>query len=69
MSEGKPSIDVANDAELMTVIHACEGIFTALDWIDEGFLDERVFPKQIKNARACLLLAGKTLCEQAADRF
>lgn len=55
--------------ELMTVVHACEGIFAALDWIDEGFLDERVYLKQIKSARASLLLAGKTLCEQAAERF
>jgi hypothetical protein len=55
------------DADL--AIHALSGIFAALDWIDDGFLDDRVYPAQIETARTHLIAAGKLLCERTAERF
>ena len=58
-----------NKADTEMAIHALHGILTALDWIDDNFLDERALPDQIKTARTELIAAGKLICEQAAERF
>ena len=56
-----------DDAAL--AIYALHGIIRVLDWIDDGFLDDKASANQIKEARTRLLLAGRTICEQAAERF
>ena len=55
------------DAEL--AVHALHGILVALDWLDDGFLDDNVSAAQLKAARTELNLAGRLICERASERF
>ncbi|MGD9882949.1 MAG: hypothetical protein AB7F22_33715 [Reyranella sp.] len=48
-------------------IYALDGILAALDWLDEGWLDDKVDVDQLKAARTNLIAAGKLLCERTAE--
>ena len=56
-----------DDAAL--AIYALHGILTALDWLADRHLDDRVYPEQIEATRTRLLLAGRLICERTAERF
>lgn len=57
------------DANLQAAIHGCEGIFRALSWIDDGYLEGANSPGRIEETRALLIAAGEALCKMASDRF
>jgi len=63
----EPADTSAADTE--AAIYALDGIFAALDWLDEGWLDDKLYPAQLKTARTHLIAAGKLLCERTAERF
>jgi len=69
MSTTVPAKPAATKEDAELAIHALSGIFAALDWLDEGWLDDRLFPAQLKAARTELILAGRTICERTAERF
>lgn len=60
-------VDTDVDSEL--AVYALHGILSALDWIDDNFLEEKLYPAQIKEARSRLITAGKILCERTIDRL
>ncbi len=55
---------------MQSCIHGAEGIFIALSWIDEGYLDDAYDdPAVLANARALLIAAGEALCRVTSSRF
>lgn len=56
-----------HDAAL--ALYALHGVLTALDWLDDKILDDRVYPAQIETARTRLILAGRIICERTTERF
>jgi len=59
----------ATGADAEAAIYALDGILAALDWLDEGWLDDRLHAARFDTARTHLIAAGKLLCERTAERF
>jgi len=64
-----PQPERADVDDAALAIYALHGILTALDWIDDRYLDDRVYPAQIETTRTHLLLAGRLICERTSERF
>ena len=67
ITEPEPERADVHDAAL--ALYALHGILAALDWLDEGWLDDKVHDAQLKAARTHLLLAGRTICERTTERI
>ncbi|MGD9882866.1 MAG: hypothetical protein AB7U95_22395 [Reyranella sp.] len=59
----------ATSASAEAAIYALDGILAALDWLDEGWLDDKLHSAQLKAARTHLIAAGKLLCERTAEQL
>jgi hypothetical protein len=66
---GMTDPNAATGAEVDMAVHALHGFFAALDWLDEGWLDDKLHAAQFKAARTHLIAAGKLLCERTVERL
>lgn len=64
-----PQLEPADIHDAALALYALDSIFAALDWIDDGYLDDRVKPAQIATARTHLILAGRIICERTTERI
>lgn len=67
IAQPEPERADVHDAAL--ALYSLDGILAALDWLDEGWLDDKLHAAQLKAARTHLILAGRTICEQTTERL
>jgi hypothetical protein len=61
--------DCPDEGDMQLALYAVRGIFTVMDWIDSGRLDEITSKAQLRDLRHNLALAGKMVTVDITNRF